>query len=122
MRRCGTPLPWTSTHAANIDGAQPWRKGVADDVLTCINWQRGIYFKAVTRALVGVRRVGLELDHLPVDRLNALEQDLPGVEFVDLSAAGLELREDIDTVIEPNMVVSMELMIMLPKGLPGAGG
>lgn len=36
--------------------------------------------------------------------------------------AGLELREDIDTVLEPNMVVSMEPMIMLPQGEPGAGG
>ncbi len=36
--------------------------------------------------------------------------------------AGLELREDIDTVLEPNMVLSMEPMIMLPDGLPGAGG
>ena len=36
--------------------------------------------------------------------------------------AGLELREDIDTVLQPNMVVSMEPMIMLPEGLPGAGG
>jgi creatinase len=36
--------------------------------------------------------------------------------------AGLELREDIDTVLEPDMVVSMEPMIMLPEGLPGAGG
>lgn len=36
--------------------------------------------------------------------------------------AGLELREDIDTVLQPDMVVSMEPMIMLPEGLPGAGG
>jgi len=36
--------------------------------------------------------------------------------------AGLELREDIDTVLEPNMVVSMEPMLMIPEGLPGAGG
>ncbi len=36
--------------------------------------------------------------------------------------AGLELREDIDTIIEPNMVVSMEPMIMLPEDKPGAGG
>lgn len=35
---------------------------------------------------------------------------------------GLELREDIDTVLEPNMVVSMEPMIMIPEGKPGAGG
>ena len=36
--------------------------------------------------------------------------------------AGLELREDVDTVLEPGMVVSMEPMIMLPEGIPGAGG
>ncbi|MER2088634.1 M24 family metallopeptidase [Sporosarcina sp. JAI121] len=36
--------------------------------------------------------------------------------------AGLELREDIETVLEPGMVVSMEPMIMVPEGQPGAGG
>ena len=36
--------------------------------------------------------------------------------------AGLELREDIDTILEENMVVSMEPMIMIPEGNPGAGG
>mgnify|MGYP002631935417 CR=1 FL=1 len=36
--------------------------------------------------------------------------------------AGLELREDIDTVLEPGMVVSMEPMLTIPQGMPGAGG
>ena len=36
--------------------------------------------------------------------------------------AGLELREDIDTVLEENMVISMEPMITIPEGQPGAGG
>ena len=36
--------------------------------------------------------------------------------------AGLELREDVETVLEPNMVVSMEPMVMLPEGSDGAGG
>ncbi len=36
--------------------------------------------------------------------------------------AGLELREDIDTVLEPGMVVSMEPMLTVPEGKPGAGG
>lgn len=36
--------------------------------------------------------------------------------------AGLELREDVDTVLEPNMVVSMEPMLTVPEGNPGAGG
>jgi creatinase len=36
--------------------------------------------------------------------------------------SGLELREDVDTILEPNMVISMEPMIMIPEGKPGAGG
>lgn len=36
--------------------------------------------------------------------------------------AGLELREDIDTVLEPGMVISMEPMLTIPQSMPGAGG
>ena len=36
--------------------------------------------------------------------------------------AGLELREDIDTVLEPGMVISMEPMLTIPADQPGAGG
>lgn len=36
--------------------------------------------------------------------------------------AGLELREDIDTELVENMVVSMEPMIWVPEGTAGAGG
>ncbi|MFN0265348.1 M24 family metallopeptidase [Tepidamorphus sp. 3E244] len=36
--------------------------------------------------------------------------------------AGVELREDIETVLKPGMVVSMEPMLSIPEGLPGAGG
>jgi len=34
----------------------------------------------------------------------------------------LELREDVETILEPNMVISMEPMILIPDGKPGAGG
>ncbi len=36
--------------------------------------------------------------------------------------AGLELREDVDTVLRPGMVVSMEPMLTIPQGIAGAGG
>lgn len=36
--------------------------------------------------------------------------------------AGLELREDVETVLEPGMVVSMEPMVMIPEGMEAAGG
>jgi creatinase len=34
----------------------------------------------------------------------------------------LEFREDIETILKPNMVVSMEPMIFIPEGESGAGG
>ena len=36
--------------------------------------------------------------------------------------AGVELREDVETELRPGMVVSMEPMLMIPEGKPGAGG
>ena len=36
--------------------------------------------------------------------------------------AELEVREDVDTVLQPGMVVSMEPMITIPEGQAGAGG
>jgi len=36
--------------------------------------------------------------------------------------ASLELREDVDTILEPGMVVSMEPMLTVPEGKRGAGG
>ena len=36
--------------------------------------------------------------------------------------AELELREDVDTVLQPGMVVSMEPMITIPEGRAGSGG
>ena len=36
--------------------------------------------------------------------------------------AGVELREDVETVLQPGMVVSMEPMVMLPEEEEGAGG
>jgi creatinase len=36
--------------------------------------------------------------------------------------AGVELREDVETVLRPGMVVSMEPMLSIPEGQPGAGG
>ena len=36
--------------------------------------------------------------------------------------AGLELREEVETVLAPGMVLSMEPMLTVPEGSPGAGG
>ena len=35
---------------------------------------------------------------------------------------GLEFLEHVDTVLEPGMVITMEPMMVIPEGHPGAGG
>ena len=34
----------------------------------------------------------------------------------------MALREDSSTELRPGMVISMEPMVMVPEGMPGAGG
>lgn len=36
--------------------------------------------------------------------------------------AGLDLRGDIDAVTEPGLVMTMEPLLTIPEGQPGAGG
>lgn len=82
----------TTLIAANIDGAQPWRKGVADDVLTYTDWQRGNYFRAVEDCVGKAGRIGIESDSLPMDRMDMLKTTLPHAQFVDVAAACMKMR------------------------------
>jgi len=116
----------TTVIAANIDGAQPWRKGVADDMLTYTDWQRGNYFRAVTECISNKGRVGVEFDHLPIERLNALKAALPNVEFVDISAACMQMRmvksvEEIDFIANGANVCDIgaeALVAAVKEGVP----
>ena len=44
------------------------------------------------------------------------------LEAIKKNGLSLKNGEDIETVLEPNMVISMETMITIPEGKPGAGG
>lgn len=80
------------TISANIDAGQPWRRTVGDYNVVYTDWQRDNYFKAVAQEIPNKGRVGIEFDHLPLERLNKLKQALPNVDFVDISAACMQLR------------------------------
>ena len=116
----------TTVIAANIDGAQPWRKVVADDALTYTDWQRGNYFKAVAECIPNKGRVGIEFDHLPLERLDALKQALPNVEFVDIAAACMKMRmvksaEEIDFIANGAQVCDIggaALVAAVREGVP----
>lgn len=80
------------TISANIDVGQPWRRTVGDYNVVYTDWQRDNYFKAVTQEIPNKGRVGIEFDHLPLERLNKLKAVLPNVEFIDISAPCMKLR------------------------------
>ena len=69
-------------------------------------------------------RIAIRIDQVQIGlRGLGLVFGLHGVSSHDYGReAGLELREDIDTVLEPGMVISMEPMLTIPDGQPGAGG
>lgn len=77
--------------SAGIDAGQPWRRTFGDNI-TYTDWQRDNYFHALQQALPGVRRVGIEFDHVNLDLMKLLEAAFPGVEFIDISAPTMWLR------------------------------
>ena len=78
--------------AANIDGGQPWRKGVCDRAVIYTDWQSGNYFRAVQQEVPNRGRVGLEFDHLPLERMDKIRAVLPDVAFVNIAADCMQLR------------------------------
>ena len=78
--------------AANIDGGQPYRKGVADRALIYTDWQKGNYFRALKQEIPNSGTVGLEFDHLPLERMDAIKAVLPDVRFVNIAADCMQMR------------------------------
>jgi len=79
------------TISANIDGGQPWRRSFGDNLIYS-DWQRGNYFRAIQQEVADRGRVGIEADHIPVERRNALQAALPGAELVDIGQPAMRLR------------------------------
>ena len=77
--------------AAAIDGGQPWRRAAADTV-TYTDWRKDNYFHAVQQHTKGVRRLGVEFDHVSLDLKRQLEETLPGVELVDIGQPSMWMR------------------------------
>lgn len=78
--------------SANIDGGQPWRRTVGDDNIVYTDWERDNYYKALAEQLPSFGVVGIEFDHLCLERFHALKQTFPNITFVDISAACMEMR------------------------------
>ena len=90
---------------ANIDGGQPWRRGVGDN-LVYTDWKRDNFFIAVQELLQGSQTVGVEYDHLSLQILEKLKAALPGTIFVDIS----------ETVMHQRMIKSEEEIELIRNG------
>ncbi|MDA8068381.1 MAG: M24 family metallopeptidase [Actinomycetota bacterium] len=77
--------------SANIDYGQPGRRTYGEN-LVYTDWQRDNYFRAAAKLLPGVRRLGIEFDHMTLQVREKLERALPGVELVDVSAGCMRRR------------------------------
>ncbi|MCA1241258.1 M24 family metallopeptidase [Stappia stellulata] len=80
-----------TTISAGIDGGQPWRRSHGDAV-TYTDWRRDNYFFALQGLTKGVRRLGIEFDHVSLELRALLADALPGVEFVDIAADAMSQR------------------------------
>jgi len=80
-----------TTISAAIDGGQPWRRSFADSI-TYTDWRKDNFFHAVQQKSKGVRRLGIEFDHVSLDYKRQLEEALPGVEFVDVGQPTMWMR------------------------------
>ena len=97
----------TTTISANIDGGQPWRRSFGDN-LVYTDWQRDNFFHAIGDLLShhGRIRLGVEFDHMTLERLEKLKIELPHADIVDISALTMGQR----------MVKSTEEIALIREG------
>ncbi|MEM9442025.1 MAG: M24 family metallopeptidase [Pseudomonadota bacterium] len=82
-----------TTISANIDGGQPWRRSFGQN-LVYTDWQRDNFFQAIQEVLAhhGKIKLGIEFDHMTMERLDKLKEALPRAEIVDIAAATMAQR------------------------------
>jgi creatinase len=77
--------------SANIDGAQPWRRTVGDNLIYT-DWTRDNYFKALQQLIKDGGRIGIEFDNMTLQNMDKLKTAFPKSEFVDVSVACMQMR------------------------------
>ncbi|MGR6432475.1 aminopeptidase P family protein [Rhizobium sp. PAMB 3174] len=77
--------------SANIDGGQPWRRSVGDNIIYT-DWQRDNYWRAVAGLIGTSGRLGIEGDHMTLAARATLERIVGTVELVDIAQATMASR------------------------------
>ena len=74
----------TTVVSANIDASQPWRRCYGDNLIYT-DWDRNNYLKAILSVLKNVKRIGIENDHLTLERHKNLKDALGNPELIDIA-------------------------------------
>ncbi|WP_454818725.1 aminopeptidase P family protein [Labrys neptuniae] len=77
--------------SAGVDAGQPWRRTFGDNI-TYTDWRKDNYFHALQRQLKGVKRIGIEFDHVTLETRSLLEEAFPDVEFRDIGQPVMWMR------------------------------
>jgi creatinase len=111
--------------SANIDGGQPWRRTVGDNLIYT-DWQRDNYFRAVQQLIKDGATVGIEFDHVNLQNRDKLQAALPAASFVDISPATMRLRmvksaEEIAHITEMTRIADLGGAACVEAAAPGVG-
>jgi creatinase len=80
-----------TTISANIDGGQPWRRSVGDNIIYT-DWQRDNFWQAVTTLAPEIKRLGIEADHLTLAARDALLDALDNPELINIASEVMAQR------------------------------
>ena len=70
--------------SANIDAGQPWRRCYGENLIYT-DWERDNYLKAIIYILKKVKKIGIENDHLTLERHKILKDALDNPGIIDIS-------------------------------------
>jgi creatinase len=88
---CLVTMDNCTTISANIDGGQPWRRSIGDNLIYT-DWRRDNYWRAVHALAGDVTRIGIEADHLTLAGRHTLEQVIGPCDLVDISGETMATR------------------------------
>ena len=77
--------------SANIDAGQPGRRCYGENLIYT-DWERDNYFKAIISLVKKVKKIGIEKDHLTVERYQNLKDSLGNPEIIDISPSTMQQR------------------------------
>jgi len=77
--------------SANIDAGQPGRRCYGENLIYT-DWKSDNYFKAIISLVKKVKRIGIEKDHLTIERHQNLKDSLGNPEIIDIAPFTMSQR------------------------------